>query len=232
MGEREEARRLGFPPGLPPGGHAVLPDRAKQHEQREQREGEPGLPQRQGMVKRQGEQPVDHLHVNPVDEERRTAELLERAPSFLCQPVASPRRKKCQSPRSEAPTAGRRTLEKMSRSPSERRAWAGTRRRRPGPPGATPPERNARFNRPSVEDHARLAGSGRTASRRTPSKAPAKTNPAQGKNEKLVSAPTGRRYASIGSGRRPMIVDSLTIGVRKRRGQGGDQKHAPLVRGT
>ena len=74
--------RLGFPPGLPPGDQAVFPNRAEQHEQREQSQGEPRLPQRQRVVKRKREQPVDHLHVNPVDKERRTAELLERAPSF------------------------------------------------------------------------------------------------------------------------------------------------------
>src|SRR6187549_1149584 len=39
--------------------------------------GDAHLRQRQALVQRQADDSVDHLHVDPVDEERRDAELLE-----------------------------------------------------------------------------------------------------------------------------------------------------------
>src|SRR5437762_978242 len=54
----------------------ILQDRAAQHETGESRKRPPGLRMRQRLVNRERNQAVDDLHVNPVHEQRRAAELL------------------------------------------------------------------------------------------------------------------------------------------------------------
>src|ERR1041385_2321307 len=63
-----------YAPALPPVREFVLPRRARHHERREYPQRQPCPLQRERMMQRERNESVDHLDVDPVHEQRRSAE--------------------------------------------------------------------------------------------------------------------------------------------------------------
>src|SRR5215210_8485879 len=66
-------------PGTPPGDDPLFGEGADEHPQAEDSPGGERLREGKALVKWPRHQAVDHLDMNPVDEERRAPQLLERA---------------------------------------------------------------------------------------------------------------------------------------------------------
>ena len=115
--------------GGPPGLDAVPRDRAREHEHAERGEGQPRGVVAQGLVQFQRDQAVDQLHVDPVDEERAAAEVLDRAPART--PRATPRVRDAHDRRQTVPRAAGRTPGSCPRSLNVRKGSAGRTRRTP-----------------------------------------------------------------------------------------------------
>src|SRR4029453_698828 len=66
----------------PPFHRAVLSDRYAEHQEPEEHEPNPGPAEGESPMQRVRNQPIDELDVDPVDEQGRAAEQLERAPAL------------------------------------------------------------------------------------------------------------------------------------------------------
>ena len=173
------------PSGFPPSDGPFFGEGAQQHEAPERDESNPRPSEPQPAVKRRGHDAVDHLDMNPVDEERAAPEQLQRAPPRRPW-VGVPRRTRRPWTRRADPGAGKESLARSSRTVSARTATAENDAPvRRATASAAPPSPRPIIRRFSTAASGRPRSTRREARRRG-------QKPPTGKNAKLVSRGIGR----------------------------------------